>query len=272
MPEPDNITVTGAVDLRGRLFRKYALFFAGMISAALLGSGLLDAWFSYREQSALLARIQQEQADAAADKIGRFVGEIERQLVWATQLPWTPDEAAARRREALRLLRLAPAITELKMLDGAGREQLSLSRLANDQIGSQTDRSNEPAFVTAMARKVFYGPVTFRYESEPYMTLAIAGARRDTGVTIAEVNFKFIWDVVSQIRVGARGQAYVTDASGRLIAHPNISLVLSNSDFSRLPHVLTAIGKPTDPAKRESTNTAQGRPGVAAHASVAALD
>ena len=79
--------------------RKYALLFAGMISAA---SGVLDAWFSFREQSALLARIRQEQADAAADKIGRFVGEIERQLVWATQLPWTPDQTASRRREALR--------------------------------------------------------------------------------------------------------------------------------------------------------------------------
>ena len=77
MPEPDStISASGTVDLRGRLFRRYALLFAGMISAALIGSGLLDAWFSYREQSALLARIQQEQADAAADKIGRFVGEI----------------------------------------------------------------------------------------------------------------------------------------------------------------------------------------------------
>ena len=273
MPETDNrSTVHGVVNLRGRLFRKYALLFGGMISAALVGSGLLDAWFSYREQSALLARIQQEQAGAAADKIGRFVGEIERQLVWATQLPWTPDEMEARRREALRLLRLAPAITELRMLDGAGREQLALSRLANDQVGSLTDRSNEPAFVTAMARKVFYGPVTFRYESEPYMTLAIAGARRDSGVTIAEVNLKFIWDVVSQIRVGSGGRAYVTDASGRLIAHPNISLVLSNTDFSSLAQVRAALGTPPDPFKRESTNSAQGRPGVVAHASVAALD
>ncbi len=253
-------------DLRGRLFRKYVLLFAAMVSAALVGNGLLDAWFSYREQSALLARIQQEQADAAADRIGRFVSEIERQLLWATQLPWTSDETETRRREALRLLRLAPAITELRMLDGAGREQLALSRLANDQIGSRTDRSKEPAFVTAMARKVFHGPVTFRYESEPYMTIAIAGPRRDAGVSIAEVNLKFIWDIVSKIRVGTGGQAYVTDADGRLIAHPNIGLVLSNTDFSRLAHVRTALGRQVAPA-----NGAEKSTGVSAHASVAAL-
>jgi hypothetical protein len=38
---------------------------------------------------------------------------------------------------------------------------------------------------------------------EPYMTLSIAGARRDAGVSVAEVNLKLIWDVVSQIEVGA---------------------------------------------------------------------
>ncbi len=255
MPDPDDKPLAaGAVDLRGRLFRRYALLFAGVLSAALIGSGLLDAWFSYREQSALLARLQQAQAEAAAEKIGRFVAEIEQQLVWATQLPWapevTPDLMETRRREALRLLRLAPAITELTMLDAAGRERLALSRLAGDQIGRLTDHSQEPAFVTAMAHKVFYGPVTFRYESEPYMTLAIAGARPDTGVTMAEVNLKFIWDVVSQMRIGSGGLAYVTDASGRLIAHPNISLVLSNTGFS---------------------SSSQARSGVAASATVAAL-
>jgi two-component system, NtrC family, sensor kinase len=35
-----------------------------------------------------------------------------------------------------------------------------------------------------------------------------------------------IWDVVSQIKVGEHGQAYVIDADGHLIAHPDISLVL----------------------------------------------
>src|SRR5262249_28361768 len=81
-------------------------------------------------------------------------------------------------------------------------------------------------FAEAVARKVYYGPVYFRRESEPYMTLAIAGTRRDAGVSVAEVNLKLIWDVVSQIKVGERGHAYVVDAQRRLIAHPDISLVL----------------------------------------------
>jgi hypothetical protein len=44
-----------------------------------------------------------------------------------------------------------------------------------------------------VAHKVYYGPVYFRRESEPYMTLSFAGTRRDTGVSIAQVNLKLIW-------------------------------------------------------------------------------
>src|SRR5260221_8038006 len=74
------------------------------------------------------------------------------------------------------------------------------------------------------------------------MTLAIAGTRRDAGVSVAEVNLKLIWDVVSQIKVGEHGHAYVVDAQGRLVAHPDISLVLRNTDMSRLAQVKAARG------------------------------
>ena len=57
------------------------------------------------------------------------------------------------------------------------------------------------------------------------MTVAVALNEPAPEVTVAEVNLKGIWDVVSQIRVGVAGYAYVVDAEGRLIAHPDISMV-----------------------------------------------
>jgi hypothetical protein len=58
---------------------------------------------------------------------------------------------------------------------------------------------------------------------EAYMTLSVAGARRDAGVTIAEVNLKLISDLVTRMKVGEHGVAYVVDAEGRVILHPDIS-------------------------------------------------
>ncbi len=107
-------------------------------------------------------------------------------------------------------------------------------------VGSGADVSKEPSFAEAVAHKVYFGPVYFRRESEPYMTLSLAGTRRDTGVSIAQVNLKLIWDVLSKIKFTGHGRAYVVDAGGRLIAHPDISLVLRNTDISRLAQVRSA--------------------------------
>jgi signal transduction histidine kinase/DNA-binding response OmpR family regulator len=231
-----------AVRLRGsRLFTKYVALFVAVVTVALLFNGLIDAAFYYREHKDALVRIQREQAEAAAGKITQFLKEIEGQLGWTTQLPWSSGALEQRRFDALRLLRQVPAVTELAQVDAEGKERLRVSRLAMDVIGSGVDLSKERTFTEAMARKVYYGPVYFRRESEPYMTLAVAGARRDAGVTIAEVNLKLIWDVISQIKVGTNGRAYVIDAHGRLIAHPDISLVLRNIDMSRLPQVRAAL-------------------------------
>ena len=41
--------------------------------------------------------------------------------------------------------------------------------MALDVVGSGVDRSAEPAYVEAAARKPYFGPVYFRRELEPYM-------------------------------------------------------------------------------------------------------
>jgi signal transduction histidine kinase/HAMP domain-containing protein len=227
----------GASIVRSRLFFKYTFLFVTVVVLALVASGGFEVRFSYQEHKNSLISIQEQQAAAAADKIEEFITQIESQVGWTTQLPWTDGTLDQRRFDALRLLRQVPAITELAQIDAAGREQLKVSRLTMDVVGSGIDYSHKPEFTQAVAHKVYYGPVYFRRESEPYMTLSLAGTRRDTGVSIAQVNLKLIWDVVSKIKVGAHGRAYVVDSDGRLIAHPDISLVLRNTDMSRLDQV-----------------------------------
>src|SRR4029450_5214708 len=178
-----------------------------------------------------------------------------------------------RRFDGLRLLRQVPAVTELAQLDSSGKEQLRVSRLAMGVSGRQIDFSREPKFTEAVAKKVDYGPVYFRRESEPYMTLSLTGTGRDSRLSVAEVNLKLIWEVVSQIKVGERGQAYVIDAQGRLIAHPDISLVLRNTDMTRLAQVQAAQRqeKGGSPEDIETATDIQGRKVLTAFAPVAPL-
>jgi signal transduction histidine kinase len=242
----DGIAAVGArapkAGRRRRLFAKYAAAFVGLVTLVLMINGSLDVWFSYEEAKDAAVQLQHEKAEAAAQRIEAFIAEIEHQIGWTTATQWASSPIEQRRFDYGRLLRQVPAITELSQLDDHGREQLKVSRLSMDVVGSDADFSADPRFTEALAKKVWFGPVYFRKESEPYMTMAVAQSGRNAGVTVAEVNLKLIWDVITAIKIGKTGYAYVVDDKGRLIAHPDISRVLRNTDMSGLPQVLAARG------------------------------
>ncbi len=232
---------------QGSLFRKYAVLFVVLVSGALVASGTLEVYFSYQENKQALVALQREKALGAAARIEQFVKEVERQIGWTTQPSIVAPAAAMEQRRAdyFRLLRQVPPITEVSYIDPEGREQLRVSRLAMDVVGSGTDLSQDPRFRDPKNGRTYFSLVYFRKESEPYMTIALAGSGDKAGVTVAEVNLKFIWDVVSQIKIGKAGHAYVVDSHGQLIAHPDISLVLKKTDLSKLDQVKAALGTVT---------------------------
>jgi len=270
-----NLTAPASVPfsrVRNRLFVKYVALFVALVSVALLVNGASEIWFFYREHRASLIRIQREQAEVAATKISQFVNGIEAQLGWTVQLPWDARTFEQRRIDAWRLLRQVSAISELEQINPSGLEQLRVSRTDPDVFGSGIDRSREPKFRHAVSHKRYYGPVYFRQNSEPYMTLSLSGGN-DSGVSVAEVNLTFIWEVISQIKVGAGGQAYVVDALNRLIAHPDISLVLQNTDLSGLAQVQRARAAISEGVSQpdQAARNLQGREVLTSYAEIASL-
>src|SRR5215469_5053093 len=87
--------------IRSRLFIKYVVLFVAVVAVALLSNGIFEVFFYYREHKASLIRIQHEQAEAAAAKISQFIKEIESQLGWTTQLPWSASSNEEERRRAV---------------------------------------------------------------------------------------------------------------------------------------------------------------------------
>jgi len=262
---------------RSRLFWKYVVVLVFLVSGALVTSGAIEIYFSFQENKTALVSVQREKAAAAASRIDQFIREIENQIGWTTHASFAPQSAALdqRRFDYLRLFRQAPSVTEISYLDSSGREQLRVSRLAMDVVGSQADFSKDPRFVEARSGKTYFSPVYFRKESEPYITIAMAGRGQDAGVTVADVNLKFIWDVISQIKIGKAGHAYVVDSGGNLIAHPDISLVLQKTNLRSLPQVRDALAGPPRPGEgRDEVTIARDiseRQILTAHASIVPL-
>jgi hypothetical protein len=155
---------------------------------SLLGGAAAWSVAAHAQQNDLLRaldiRILRLQAEGAAEKITHFIDEIKNQMDWTTQLTWSANAIEARRFDGLRLLRQIPAITELAQLDPSCKEQLRVSRLVMDLSAAQTDYSQAPKFTVAIAKKVYYGPVYFRYATNPL--------RR-----VVHSSGKFVWEAAA---------------------------------------------------------------------------
>src|ERR1700692_2172564 len=103
------VSAAGASIARSRLFIKYVALFVTVVVLALVANGAFEVWFSYQEQKASLINIQRGQANAAADKIEEFITQINSQVGWTTQLPWSDNTLEQRPFDAWRLLRQVPA-------------------------------------------------------------------------------------------------------------------------------------------------------------------
>ena len=210
-PSPESSLPAAPIAHRGRLFRKYLLLIISLVSVTLLVSSGIGLYFSYQENRAALASLQREKAIGASSRIEQYIRQISQQLVYAALPQIDAAEFELRRLEFLKLLRQAPEVTDISQLDASGKEQIAISRLGMDVVGSGKDRSQEPAFLNAKRGQPWFGAVYFRKETEPYMTVAIRSGSDKGPVTITEVNLKFIWDVVSRIKIGDKeiGRAHV---------------------------------------------------------------
>jgi signal transduction histidine kinase/signal transduction protein with GAF and PtsI domain len=240
----------------------------GLVCGALLISGGIGLYFAYQENKVALASLQREKAAGAAARIEQFVSQIEQQLAFAA-LPQLGAEGLEQRRiEFLKLLRVVPAVTDIAQIDPRGREQLAVSRLAMDVAGADKDRSQEPAFKNARPGQTWFGPVYFRKETEPYMSIAVRSGGESGPVTVAEVNLKFIWDVVTRIKIGQKGKAYVVDSTGFLVADPDIGLVLRKTDLSALEQVKAAFAPGADDSLAMLAKDLAGNAVLTAHAPI----
>src|SRR5262245_19388090 len=280
---------------RGRLFRKYVVVLLVLVGGVLMISGLVDLYFSYRETQRAIVRVERAKAVAAAAHIEQFLKEIEVQVRETTRTASDDPDASqvgpgrlgfreglgtalAQQRELdfVRVLRNVPAVAQLSHLDLAGKEQLRVSRLDLDVVGSQEDFSKAPAFVTARTGKTYWSPVYLKNDAEPYTTLGVPVGKYAVEVTTAEVSLRPVLKIVTQIEVGPGGYAYVVDSSNHLVAHPDGRMLRMQRDLSALEQVKSARAEhaaaSTDTSSMVIANGLGGGRMLAAHAAIAPLD
>lgn len=213
--------------------RLIAAFFGLAIGPLLLVALFLLPYSAYTRLDASLLR-QDEVARRVTQDVAALFSEAE------AAMRATLDEVQTYRLGGLPLLlRLDALIAEehrfaaVSLVDAAGVET---ARAEYDAVVSPGDRRDLHGLAsvarTLATGATAYGPAEFDAQTgEPTMLVALPAfspdRRRVEGALVGRLRIKPIWNVVAQVW-GAQGlDAYVVDPVGRVIAHRNPSVVLS---------------------------------------------
>jgi class 3 adenylate cyclase/HAMP domain-containing protein len=235
--------------LREGLFAKYVISLVGLVVFVLAVNGAMETWISYRATRAALTDGMSEKAETSARRIEQSISELERQISWVTRASAVTLEN--HRADYAQLLNQVPAISQLSLLNGQGREILRLSRSAI-AVNTGVDLSRDARFTETVARGVSASAADFR-GTRPFMSIAVSHSGFNAGVTVADIDLNFLSDFLGDAQVGKVAFAYVVDHNGRVLASsaggPDVG-----KDVSTLPQV-AALTRSGGDAQGSGTDT-----------------
>ncbi len=202
-----------------------------MVVAFLIFGGLLLLLY-VRAHQVIIFGNQRSMAEDAAQTVSGFIrGKTDLMsdmLRLDAPLKLPPK---ARRVYLESLLGIEPSFRSLSLINSAGQIKECASRLTAQASRRFCDSLElDPVFSSGRptgtyTSSVYIDPLT----SEPLVILAVPSVdifRDFDGYLVAELNLKFMWEMVDQLKAGKEGDAYVVDRRGNLIASSDTARVL----------------------------------------------
>jgi len=219
-----------------------AIAFLALSAVVLLIASSLSMYFSFQSQQKLIINEQRFIAQNAANTVKSFVQEKLSELKATVRFGNLVDASQEEQKIVLeQLLGFDPAFRQLALLNAQNQELAKVSRLSNLVSYGFIKRIGSDTFSQVNEGKRYIGSVYIdETTSEPMviMVVPVTDIFGDfKGTLIAEVNLKFMWDLVSRIKVSNKGLAYVVDKQGNLIASGDISRVLKGENLIYLKEV-----------------------------------
>ena len=235
-----------------------AVAFSVLTIFLLIIAGGFQAYFSLQAQQKDLANNLTLVANGAADTVNNFIqGKFD--ILAATVRLGDLTTGSYEKQDATldKLLGVEPAFRQLVLFDLQQQELLRVSRISKSlstelmkydqgEIFSKTNQKE-----SYLSSSVYIDELT----SEPMaiMAVPVIDVFGDIkGTLVAEVNLKFMWDLVGGMTIGDSGLAYVVDRRGNLIAFQDIGRVLKGENLANLKEVREFIQ--SDGTSRGSTD------------------
>ncbi len=207
-------------------------------------------FYSYQAQRQFVADRQQRIARQAANTVAGFIeqklSELEVAAILGIRASGLPEEQQL---SLNNLLGLDPAFRYVALLDPQGQEVAWASRLSRLTAGQLAERVSNALLDQVRQGKRQISPVYIDdVTSEPLVVMAVPVSNvfgDFQGILLAEVNLKFMWELVERLQIGETGRAYVVDRQGNLLAFVDTSRVLRGENVAQIRQVHDFINSQT---------------------------
>ena len=187
--------------LREGLFAKYVISLVGLVVFVLAVNGAMETWISYRATKTSLTDAHVARRPRRPRKrIEQSMSDLERQISWVTRASLRHARAAPRRLRpaaATRCRRSASSPSSTAQ----GRELLRLSRQTRHDR-QQRGFLPRPALHRDASRAASASRRPISATSSPFMSISVAHSGFNAGVTVAEIDLRFLSDFLGDAQVG----------------------------------------------------------------------
>src|SRR4051812_41581782 len=208
-----------------------AIAFFTLSAVVLLISSGLQIVSKIQAQQETIANRQQLLAEDATRAVSGFIQDRFSALETAVRLADPVTASAEQQQQILNsLLGPQPSLRQLVVLNAQAQEVAHVSRNSRIVAGQLSEQQKADILAQITQGKRYISPVYLDpVSSEPLVLIAVPALnalREFQGALVAEMNLKFMWELVDQLKVGATGKAYVVDRAGNLIAFSDTARVL----------------------------------------------
>lgn len=221
-------------------------FIALSLAIVLITTGL-QGYSNFQNQRKAISYEQKLIAQGAADTVKNLVNDRVNKLYGTAYLSGIATARQEQQKATLdKLLHFDPAYRQVILFNASAEELARSSRISRAESNQIPDPIRAGIFADTVLGKTYIGPVYIdEKSSEPMVIMAVPvtdifGDYK--GALAAEVNLKFMWDLVGNLKIGNEGTAYVVDSKGNLIASGDISRVLKGQDVLLLEDVSRFVG------------------------------
>ncbi len=254
--------VLSLIKIRG-LAATLTLAFLIVSTTAVIISSSINIYSNFLSNQEVVAKQQQVVANEAVEEVKCFIQEI---IVTLTSVGNVNnnliDNSEMQKNIMGKLLGLNSAFRQVALTDAQNVELSRVSRLSNSAEGQLTDANKEEAFHQMDSSQHYISPVyvddiTF----EPIIIIAVPIKNNigdKTGTILAELNLKFMWDLIDSMSIGKKGLAYVVDRNGDLIAFSDETRVIKGENLLKLKKVSEFANNSNVPNNEHKADVSKG--------------